>query len=86
MTRQPDGRIHFAAVEWAKLVLALLVHAAMVFGALLYWTNRIVIVETKVQSLEYGQNMIYDNLRELRGDIKTLIRKTEENGVAPRKQ
>jgi hypothetical protein len=70
-----DRDLHLTTGDWLRLMGILFGHALLVFGSLLFWTNRIVIVETKVTAIE---RQVDDGLNELRRDIKTILRQTKE--------
>lgn len=72
MVRHAD-QVHFSTRTWVGFVGVLFGNTVMVFGGLLYWANRIVILETKMANNEVA---IAEGFSEVRSDIKQILRQT----------
>lgn len=70
-----DGMAKFANSEWLKFICLIIGHAVVVFSALLFWANRIVTLEAKVEGIE---NTIGSGFSEVRSDIKEILKRTKQ--------
>ena len=69
MGTDQNGDAKLANSEWLKFIGVILGHAIIVFSAILFWANRVVKVETKVENLE-------STVTEVRSDVKEILRQT----------
>ena len=62
-----------STADWLKFIGILFTHSCLVFGGLLFWANRIVAVEVRVNTLE---TTVTSGLNEVRQDIKEILKRT----------
>ena len=75
MSTDEDNIAKFATSEWIKFIGVIIGHAFLVFSALLFWANRIVTLEAKVESIE---STIGSGFNEVRTDIKEILKRTKQ--------
>lgn len=72
MTRDYDGTMRLSTKDWATFIAILFGHAFVVFGALLFWANRIVSLEVRMTNVELN---ISTALPEIKNDIKEILKR-----------